>query len=551
MKNFKERLVLLLTVLNLATFLSIRYIWSGIMNVVGGKMWIILVLLILLLVAFIISLIDRFLIKKLGLWISSLVISLLFVFLFLYMFYETLDYMIYFAINFARIIFVFLTLYAIIYAIFYMIKKPEHKKSKVRFHTGLLVLTICVSLFKVLDLGVMYFVTKPVVYAVEDEYQIVFETSRLATAEVKVGDSIYYDTSSGTIKSSSKIHKIIVPMKILDFEKQYEVSSTNILYRGPYNGVKGRTITHASTFRGVDPTGGPFKFHVGSDFHDKKKSRIASIKYEWEELDFIVLAGDISSFLETKWNISFINQCAYEASNGEIPVIYNRGNHETKGLHRDELANAVGSKNNDFYFTVTLGEIFIIVLDLAEDHNDDWWEFYGTANYSAYRRKQISWLEKIKDDVDHKYMWQSYAYRYVISHQPLSFINEDKNGLFLEEEKTQVVNLLNDMQIDASFAGHFHNLYYLHDLPSGDLVVAEGIDQKHFSKGTGANFPEFVTSKHALEQLEPNSKIKNVYTSLRVEISPTKNIAYFVNSEENIVDVIEPISGLKHSIIEF
>lgn len=557
MKNFKEKIVLLLTSLNLATFFSLRYIYSGLMNVVGGQMWIVYVLFGLHIFVLIISIINRFYFQKLFLWITSLVINILFLGLYLYMLFETIDYILYFVRNISLVLFVFITIYAFLYVIHYLIKRPEYHikkpdnyKRKVAAHTVLFILTFGLSLIKVFDLGVMYFITKPVVYAVNNEYQIVFETSRKATAEVKIGNKTYYDTSSGAIISSSKMHKVIVPMDLLNSEKEYHVSSTNVLYRGPYNGIMARTITHTSSFRPLDASDG-IKFHVGSDFHDKKKSRVASMTYKQEELDFVVLAGDISSFLETRRNISFINQSAYEISKGEIAVIYNRGNHETKGLYRDELAKAVSSYHDNFYFTVSLGNVFIIVLDLAEDHNDDWWEFYGTANYQKYRNEQIAWLQEIQSDINNIYNLSSYDYRIVISHQPVTVVNEIANENFLENERNIIVKLLNALQIDASFSGHFHQLYYLHDLPESELTVQEGFNEKHFVKGLGANFPEFVTSKHALSQFEENSKTKEVYTSLRVELTTLNKTAYFVNSKHEIVEIKEPINGLTHTLINF
>ena len=50
-----------------------------------------------------------------------------------------------------------------------------------------------------------------VVYAVEDEYQIVFSTSDSAVAWVEIDGERYYDLYAGSMRSADKVHKVTVP----------------------------------------------------------------------------------------------------------------------------------------------------------------------------------------------------------------------------------------------------------------------------------------------------------------------------------------------------
>ena len=73
----------------------------------------------------------------------------------------------------------------------------------------------------------------------------------------------------------------------------------------------------------------------------------------------------------------------------------------------EELYKYVASKNNQYYFNFYLDGVYGIVLDIGEDHDDDYWEYYGTANYDEYRQKQIDFLQK---EIESK-EYEKYEYR--------------------------------------------------------------------------------------------------------------------------------------------
>ena len=62
---------------------------------------------------------------------------------------------------------------------------------------------------------------------------------------------------------------------------------------------------------------------------------------------------------------------------------------EIKGEYAEVLYKYVGSKNQEYYYYVTLGsDVFAVVADIGEDHDDAWWEYYGTAQFQLYRDEQ-------------------------------------------------------------------------------------------------------------------------------------------------------------------
>ncbi len=507
------------------------------------------IILALLLITFAALVAQMYVLKKRMLLYVLLGLTALFAILNGYIFFASIDYAGFFFTNFFHYLIIVLFVYALVFLIVYVLSKKEEGKLAIRIHIGLLIITTLFGGIKLSDIGFMRFVAKPVVYAVEDTYQISFTTARKSSGSVIIGNETYHSRVSGRAKVS-KTHKITVPMAVLDGAKHYEVKATHVIYPGPYNGLMGRTLTWATDFRPVDQSDG-LNFHVASDFHDKKRSRVASVTYKRDELDFVVLAGDISSFLETPANIHFINKSAHAISRGEIAVIYARGNHETKGNYHAVFHEAVGADGENFYYTVRFGDIFIVVLDLAEDHHDEWWEFYDFAYFNDYRAAQLSWLEDVHEDSDNTYKWQTASYRFLISHHPLSVVNEDSDGPVFVDEKQALVDVLNNMNIDASFVGHYHDVFFLNNLTKGALEVREGIKETLFHSATGANFPEFITSRQSLTANSRKLRLFQAFTSLRVEINDGDKQAYFVNNKHEIVTINDPFTTETYTVITF
>ena len=73
--------------------------------------------------------------------------------------------------------------------------------------------------------------------------------------------------------------------------------------------------------------------------------------------------------------------------------------YEIKGKISEDFHKYVGSKNGNFYYNFYLDGIYGLVLDIGEDHDDDYWEYYETANYDKYRQEQIDLL---KSEVENK-----------------------------------------------------------------------------------------------------------------------------------------------------
>ena len=382
-----------------------------------------------------------------------------------------------------------------------------------------------------------------VVYAVEDTYQIVFSTKDQADAWVQIGDECYYDLYAGSMRSEDLVHKIEVPQSVLDAAGGYTVYARQMIYRGPFGGYTGSTVSRSYDFRPVDASDG-LNYFALSDVHESVAA--AAKTATAADTDFIVLIGDLISMVETERDAQLANDLAHRITGGQIPVIYARGNHEIKGKYAEDLYKYVGSRDQGYYYWVTLGEeVFAVVLDMGEDHEDDFWEYYGTARFDLYRAEQTAFLRETLDSGIH----ESYPYRMAVCHIPIPYV--DKNGYF-EETRLAWTELLNELGTDISLSGHKHVFWTLIPgmYPAGEkLIYSEAYSGKPDKVEGGYladfTFPTFLVGRRSLEQAGGALSDRTSYMCLHIstDLEVMEQTAHYVNSNGATVPMVYPFKG--------
>lgn len=383
-----------------------------------------------------------------------------------------------------------------------------------------------------------------VVYAVEDEYQIVFSTSDSAIAWVEIGGECYYDLYAGSMRSADRVHKIAVPQHVLDAAGSYRTCAKQMIYRGPFGGYTGRTIRRDYAFRPVDGSDGLVYFAL-SDVHEAVDAAVRTATGP-DNTDFIVLLGDLVSMVETEADAQLANELAHGITGGEIPVIYARGNHEIKGEYAEVLYKYVGSKHQSYAYTVTLsGEVFAVVLDLGEDHEDDWWEYYGTAQFDLYRQEQTEMLEEILADGD----YENYRYRMALCHIPFQYV--DKHGYF-ETFRNEWTALLNEIDVDIALSGHKHVLWPF--IPGQVEPHTELVYSENYSGKTGKveggyltdfHFPGFLVGRRSLQQAggtQTGGNDQYVCLVTVVDFETGRQVSRYVNSAREVLTGYYPFA---------
>lgn len=388
------------------------------------------------------------------------------------------------------------------------------------------------------------FTYEPVVYAVEDTYQIVFSTNHSATAWVEIDGEAYYDLYAGSMKSKDTVHKITVPQEKLDAAKAYSIHAEKMIYRGPFSGFKGNEISKEYTFRPVNTADG-LVYYTMTDVHHAREGAVAAA-LSVENLDFLVILGDSVGMVEYEEDVQFNNRLAFEVTGGQIPVVYARGNHEIKGSYAELLYKYVGSKNENFYYWFTLSDVFGITLDLGEDHDEGWWEFYGTDRYALYHDEQSRFLRELVETKP----YEDYNYTMVACHIPIQFVNSRKDHVGV---KTEWTALLNQIQPDLVVYGHQHDLYpFLEDQETmynaeGKLIYNsqfKGTEGKTYGGYlTDYRFNGFIAGRRGTAQDDEVSALNrkdHVGMAVNVDLASKTQVCRFVNSAGEVVLVYNP-----------
>mgnify|MGYP002511079049 CR=1 FL=1 len=388
------------------------------------------------------------------------------------------------------------------------------------------------------------FTYEPVVYAVEDTYQIVFSTNHPATAWVEIDGEAYYDLFAGSMKSIDTVHKITVPQEKLDAAKAYSIHAEKMIYRGPFGGFRGKAISKSYTFRPVNTADG-LVYYTMTDVHHARTGAVAAAK-SVENLDFLVILGDSVGMTEYEKDAQFSNLLAHDVTGGQIPVVYARGNHEIKGAYAEVLYKYVGSKNESFYYWFTLSDVFGITLDLGEDHDDGWWEYYGTDRFTLYHEEQTRFLQELIETKP----YENYRYTLVACHIPIQFVNSRKDHVQVKATWTE---LLNQIQPDLAVYGHQHDLYpFLEGQETmyndaGKLIYNsqfKGTEGKTYGGYlTDYTFNGFIAGRRGTSQVDDISALNrkdHVGMAVYADLAGQTQVCRFINTAGEVVTVYNP-----------
>jgi predicted phosphodiesterase len=360
---------------------------------------------------------------------------------------------------------------------------------------------------------------------------------------VEIGGERYYDSEGGSARTDLTVHKVTVPASELDAAGAYTIYTRNMIVRTAYGALQGRTVSKTYSFRPVDESDG-IQFFAISDIHDYKSAAVKSASYYGDKLDFLIVAGDISSFIPRQYALDFINKVAFDVTKGTRPVIYARGNHETRGNASGDLHRYVGADGANYYYSFRLGSLWGIVLDMAEDKEDANWEYYGAADYESYREKELAYLDSILERADSEFNAPDVQYRIAISHVTTAFTGADRT--FADVFKAYNERL-NQMNLDVMISGHRHKLMYL----EGGYAAGEEYNYStaYNSKAQdkpdivtmGADFPAALVSCHSDTQLYTKAApFTSKFTGGAFEYANGALTLTYINSRKAPVSVISP-----------
>lgn len=234
-------------------------------------------------------------------------------------------------------------------------------------------------------------------------YTVIWSTTFPGTGWVTYSyggeDYTVTDREVAAIRTTDKVHSVRIPKEHLD-NNTYTCHSQQVGTKRAYVALKGRTVSSDPVkFRGYS---GQDKIHalVLSDIHENPAPVEEAVKSFSEKPDLLVMNGDAVSNMTTQRKFLQVLSYAHRFSDGEIPVIYTRGNHENRGEYGAESVKLFKTSVNGLYFTCSYGPVQFIALDSGEDKSDSDWTYSGLVDCTSYIAGETEWLKNITLDSD-------------------------------------------------------------------------------------------------------------------------------------------------------
>ena len=203
--------------------------------------------------------------------------------------------------------------------------------------------------------------------------------------------------------------------------------------------------------RTLDKSKEEISFTMINDIHGRDSIMNAHTKdVRANNPDFVVFNGDMVSFMGSIDDIEkgFMTRASKNFSS-DFPLVYVRGNHETRGPGYGEFLNLFPTSTGTPSYVFKHGPAAFLVLDCGEDKPDSDIEYGGTAAYDAYREQMAAWLKQAIESEEFK----TAPVKIVLMHIPF----EKEAGWWGNNElKRLLLPLLNEAGIDVMLSGHNH-----------------------------------------------------------------------------------------------
>ncbi len=305
------------------------------------------------------------------------------------------------------------------------------------------------------------------------EVTLTWHTNRPAVSRVIYGYDNKLDRSAvtsldGLIPNDSTCHAVRLTGLTPGKKIQYKLVSQEFKgYLTPYNVAFGDTVeSDIFACMPLDPSKDTFSFVMWNDIHDDSARLKAMFDdVSWDTLDFVVLNGDIINDFkrEEQFFTAFYDVCA-ERFGARMPLVFVRGNHETRGGLARRLAEYIPGRDGRPYYSFDHGGVHFVALDSGEDKPDGNQEYAGLVDFAPFREKQTAWL---KADLESDAA-KNARYRIVLSHIPISGVGSSCFGA--EEVQRLWRPLVNASGAQLWLSGHTHKFAWVMPGKDGDNV---------------------------------------------------------------------------------
>ena len=231
--------------------------------------------------------------------------------------------------------------------------------------------------------------------------------------------------------------------------------------RRPYCPISEEERSITLPFRPV-PTDGEIKIYHIADAHNMVEEPISAGSYFGDKIDLLVLNGDIPNHSGDIENFNAIYEIAAAITKGACPVVFARGNHDTRGIHAEDMPNFIPTINGKTYYTFRVGSIWGLILDCGEDKVDGHPEYGVTVCFHQFRLAETEFIKNVIKNAKDEYEAEGVKHKLVVCH--LVFTNTYDPPFDIEQDiYGEWARLLREhIKPDLMLCGHEHHTGIYH-----------------------------------------------------------------------------------------
>lgn len=293
----------------------------------------------------------------------------------------------------------------------------------------------------------------PSVFVIGKEYEILINVNQNGLCAIEIDGVSYYEDNAGALSTEKTYAKIRVPQSVLNAARGYTVSYRRSVNRRAYFSELGPKECEHFPFKPLEKEEDIHIYHV-SDVHYAFEQAVQMASFFGEALDLLVVNGDIGE-VETEDNYFEVCRFVGEIAHGEIPVVFVRGNHDTRGHLAERFTDFFPANGKQTYYSFELGCLRGIVLDCGEDKPDASEEYGGVNDFEGFRRRETAFLESLVPAEG--------KLTFAVSHICPAQNTRERGVIFdIEDEVYRIWNdELARLGVRFMLSGHIHKTYIL------------------------------------------------------------------------------------------
>ena len=291
------------------------------------------------------------------------------------------------------------------------------------------------------------FEAAPVVIDNGEDFSVVWATNvnSIGYLEYTYAGQKYtvYDAEDGKYRADKRVHTVHVPYDHL-YGNTYTISSAKVLKNASRYSETGGFVT-SKEYRFADKvTGSSLKMLSLTDMHEDVDSAYA-VAAARPDFDILLMMGDEINYVnEFEDIIDYIVIPGGNITGGAKPVLFVRGNHETRGKYSSDIKDVLGMKK--YYYTTSYGEQNFIVFDGSEETADDDPWSGGIFLSEVYREEELDEMESLPIPLS--------GYNICLCHIPVYSTGKDT------DQYARFAAILKAWQVKLEISGHEHYLEY-------------------------------------------------------------------------------------------